>query len=52
MGGRRVSYAKIKSRIRKRQGQAEVFKLCTIGMGTEAPVPAVGIGIPAEFGVV
>ena len=52
MGGRRVSYAKIKPRIRKRQGQAEVFKLCTNCMGTEAPVPAVGIGIPAEFGVV
>ena len=51
MGGRRVSYAKIKSRIRKRQGQAEVFKLCTNCMGTEAPVPAVGIGTPAEFGV-
>ena len=47
-----MSYAKIKSRIRKRQGQAEVFKLCTNGKGTEAPVPAVGIGIPAEFGVI
>ena len=45
-----MSNAKIKSRIRKRQGQAEVFKLCTNCMGTEAPVPAVGIGIPAEFG--